>query len=228
MRSSILFFLLLSICGSVFSQTVEIIRQSDQPLSKKGKDFACLAAATDTNQLTFVAQLKATGPNNKAGIESLFQALRKQANRMGANAYRLAAYSPGEEALVLNVYFATKEQLAENFDSQDKNAIFIFGSEKAGPGAPFTFKLNNEKKTLRPGAYFRYDLREDEEVKISKTGLASAVQWFKWKANKPAVFLTLSTFGIGGKNAPESGRLNFVDANLGYLLVQVLKPAEMR
>lgn len=214
-------------CGfSGFSQAVEVLHRSDKQFTKKGKDFACLAEATDTNQLTFVAQLKAADAKNKSGIEDLFQALRKQANRMGANTYRLVAYSPGEEALVLNVYLATKEQLAENFDSQDKNAIFIFGSESVG--APFTFKLNNEKKTLRPGTYFRYDLREEEAVKISKTGLASAVQWFKWKENKPAVFLTLSSFGIGGKNAPESGRLHFVDANLGYLLVQVLKPAEMR
>ena len=175
---------------------------------------------------------------NKGGIQSLYFAIQTKAKSMGANAFQLQEFirndSTDEASLVLDTYYGTNDALRANAGQHDKNIIIIFGGEKSGETEKFSFKVNSDKKTIRSGTFFRYSLKEDEEVKISAGGLTGSSMWFKWKENKPATFLTLSGFGVGGGNAPtgpagvssKTRQLNFVDANLGYLLIQLLRPAE--
>ena len=238
MRNLILICLLLSSAHLIFSQTTEILQRSDKQYTKKGKDFACLNAATDTAALAFVARIKATGKKNKGGIQSLYFTIQTKAKTMGANAFKLHEFvrndSTDETLLVLDAYYGTHEVLRANAGQHDKNIIIIFGGEKSRETEKFSFKVNSDKKVIKSGTFFRYSLKEDEEVKISAGGLTGSSMWFKWKENKLVIFLILFGFGVGGGNAStgsagvssKTRQLNFVDANLGYLLIQLLRPAE--
>lgn len=223
--------------SSIHAQTFEIISQSDFRSTTKEKDFAFLEPKTDTTDLKFVATIKAYGEGKKAALDVLFYGVKIKAQKLGANAFKMKHFERNDSTdattLILDVYYGTDSLLTTNFDNHEKNVIYIFGDFKPSEKT-YSFKLDDNKQELKSGTVYKYVNTEGREVKINKGGFSGATVWIKWAENKPASFLTMTGFGLGGGPVPagqigmsfNTGRLNFVDGNLGHLLVSLLPQSE--
>ena len=218
-----------------FSQTIETIKKSEKLFTKKGKDFAFLESPIDTATLEFVATIKATGRNKKEYISSLYFAIMEKAKTMGANSFRMHSFLFNDSSkiysLSLDTYFSTDSLLQQNFELHEKNMVFIFGDEKIDGKETQSFKVNGLMKNIKSGTYYREELREGNELKITKGRITGMTVWLNWKPKRQSAFYTLTGFGLGGSTVPagvigmsfNTGRLTNIDGNLGTLLTQILK-----
>jgi hypothetical protein len=233
----ILTIVCLVLSHTILAQKVEIISQSDFQPIKKQKDLAFIEPKTDTTGLKFVATIKSSGEGKKAALDVLFYTVKYKAQKLGANTFKLKSFEKNDSldaaTLTLDVYYAADSLLNINFDNHEKNVVYIFGDFKESEKI-YSFKLDNEKKELKGGTFYRYVNEEGREVRINKGGFSGATVWIKWEENKPASFLSMTGFGLGTGPAPagqigisfNSGRLNYIDTNLGHLLVSLLHASE--
>lgn len=230
-------FFFLTLTNLIFAQTIEVIRNSEFQPPKKEKDFAFLEPTTDTTDIKFMATIKAIGDGKKADIELLFYKLKAKAQELGANSFKLNSFSKLDSTntsiLILDTYYGTDSALNRNFQNHEKNVIYIFGNAEKSDKT-YSFKIDNTKKEIKGGTFYKHQNKEGQEMKINKGGLSGATIWVKWKENKPATFLTLTGFGLGGAPVPvgqigisfNTGRINYIDGNLGHLLVLLLTQSE--
>ena len=231
------FFCLLIICGAASAQTVDIIQKSSFASPGPQKDFHFLEPSFDTVSIRFVATLKVTGSGKQSDIDVLYAKVKEKANELGANAFKLSSYNKSEvdktSVLQLDTYYGSDSALGVNFEQHEKNVVYVFGdADKSNKS--YTFKVDNEKKEIKGGTYYKQVMKEGQELKINKGGMIGATVWTKWRKDRPATFLTLTGFGLGGGPLPpgmagvaiNTGRINYVNGNLGHLLTQILKQQE--
>lgn len=230
--------LLILVSNFCFSQTIEIIKKSENKILVKGNDFAFLEKNTDTNKLEFVATIKSTGINSKTNLSSLYFAILEKAKAIGANCFKLNSFSLNDSSkiysLTLDTYFGVDSLLDQNFDNHEKNMFFIFGDEKINGSDTYTFKIDGEKKKIKSGTYYKQELKEGKEVKINKGGISGMSIWLNWKPKRQSAFFNFTGFGLGGGSVPvgvvgasfNTGRITNIDGNLGSLLTQILKISE--
>ena len=230
----ILAFFCLIITNIAIAQDIEIVGKGNFSSEKKGKDFAFLETKTDTAQLQYVASFKATVGGKKSTVSDLFFKIKTQAQMLGANCFRLKSYSRDSTnaVMILDTYFGTDSLLNINIANHDKNEVFVFCSDPL-VNEKYSINVNSEKKEFASGTYLKFRLKEGEELKLNKGGFTGATAWFTYKQNKPAVFMTITGFGLGGPESTgtlsmsfNTGRFNRIDENLGQLLTQVLKQSE--
>jgi hypothetical protein len=228
-----LFFIFLIIANMAIAQNVEIVGKGNFSFEEKPTVFAFLEAKTDTMPLQYVASIKATAPYKKATIGDLFFKIKNQAQTLGANCFRLKSYSNDTVniTMVLDTYFADDSLLYTNLANHEKNAVFIFCSDRISD-EKYAIKVNNVKKEFVSGTYLKFLLFDGQKLKLNKGGLTGETMWFNYE-NKTAVFLATNGFGINGASPPgtvglsfNTGRFNYIDKNLGHLLAQVLKQSE--
>ena len=219
---------------NTYSQSVDIITKSDIKNLTEGKNFAFVEPATDTNFLQFVATIRAKDKNKKSVIENLYFGIRKQANSLGATCFKLKSFtrsdSGNEVILILDCYFAYEATLTTNTDNHEKNSVFIFGGEREDDKT-ISATVNGDTKEIKPGTYFKYILKEREELKFSKGGFTGAAIWLNWEKDKQPQFYSLSGFALNDINhqpangiAFNTGRINRIsNINLGLLLTKLLK-----
>ncbi len=219
------------------AQTIEIIRKSDFQPDYRVNDFAFLEPVTDTTDIKFIATIKAIGVDKNVDIEQLYFKLKTRAQELGSNFFRLNSFSKSDSIntfiLILDTYYGTDSALNRNFQNHEKNVIYIFGNAEKSDKT-YSFKIDNTKKEINGGTFYKHQNKEGQEVKINKGGFSGATIWVKWKENKPATFLTLTGFGLGGAPVPvgqigisfNTGRINYIDGNLGHLLVLLLTQSE--
>ena len=217
----------------VLAQTVEIVKQADRVKQTANMDFAFIEPSTDVNALDFVATIRVTGADKLAGIDIVYTKAKEKAHELGANCFKLSDYqqneNPRQSILTLDVYHGGDSILDINFASHEKNVVYIFGGERKSAES-FVFKVNNIKQELKSGTYYRHENKEGQEVKINRGGLMGATTWIGWRKDKPATFLTLTGFGLGVGAGPDgavgvafnTGRINYIDGNLGHLLIQLM------
>jgi hypothetical protein len=237
MRSTFYFICLLMISGTAAAQTVDVIQRSAFATPGPQKDFHYLEPNFDSVGIRFVATLKVTGTGKQSDIDVLYAKVKEKANELGANAFRLNSYDKSDitktSVLQLDTYYGPDSALGINFEQHEKNVVFIFGdADKSNKS--YTFKVDNEKKEIKGGTYYKQVIKEGQELKINKGGMIGATVWTKWRKDRPATFLTLTGFGLGGGPMPpgmtgvaiNTGRINYVNGNLGHLLTQILKQQE--
>ena len=232
---SILLFLFLG--NSLDAQTIEILKQEKIATKSNDEDFSFIEPITDINLFTYVGTIRATGLDRLAKIEVLFFKLKEAAHELGANCFKLNDFAqsdiPRQSMLTLDVYQANDSIVNLNFENHERNVVYIFGDERK-TSDKYTFKIDNVKREIKAGTYFRYENKVGQEVKINKGGLTGMTLWVKWKENKPSSFLTLTGLGLGGGQVPygtvgvafNTGRINRVEGNLGHLLTQVMEKSE--
>jgi hypothetical protein len=219
------------------AQKVEVITKVDRGKLKAGNDFAFIESALDTSGIVYIATIKATGKENASGIQALYISIQGEALGLGANAFRLNSFvkneNDDESILILDTYFINDSILDLNWNFHEKNVIYIFGGERKRDSTDFSFKVNNKKKNIKSGEFYRRMVKKNEKVKINKGGFAGMTMWVDWKEWKPPTFLSLSGFGLSGPSpigtvgaSFHTGRLTRVEPNLGHLLVKLLKPVE--
>lgn len=235
MKNSIFTIALLIVSNLAIAQTVEVISKSDYQPEKQSDDFNFIEPTTDTTEIKFVATIKASAKDKKTDISELYHKIEAQANKLGANAFKLLSYtetdSSNNSVLILNTYYGTDTALSSNFRNHEKNVIYIFGAGEKTERI-YSFKIDNTKAQIKGGTFYKQAIKEGQIIKVSKGGITGAAVWIKGEENKRANFLTLSGFGLGGGPVPpgvmgasfNTGRINFVNGNLGHLLVTLLTP----
>ncbi|MCU0360616.1 MAG: hypothetical protein MUF75_07855 [Bacteroidia bacterium] len=226
---------LLAFSQVLIAQNVEVVRRADRFPEYEAETFSFIAPGADTNRLQYVATLRATGVGKNVNLEMIYIKLKEKANSLGANAFQLLSFkrwdSIYKSILVMNMYFASDSVLNLHRKHQEKNVVYIFGDTEKSDKVQ-SFKVDNLKKEIKGGTYYRHQNAQGQEVKINKGGFTGATVWIKWKENKAATFLTLTGFGLNNSPVPagqmgasfHTGRMNYLDENLGQLLVHLLKP----
>ncbi|MBL0359370.1 MAG: hypothetical protein IPP72_22025 [Chitinophagaceae bacterium] len=216
------------------SQKVEVLKSSGKTNLPLAEDFAFIEPKTDTVNYSFVSTYRVVGKKNEGNVTNLFFLISAQAKKDGANCFKLNSYerndSLNEATLILDTYFWNDSARLINFNNHEQNCIYIFGSERANDNSSISFKIDNEKKTLRPGTYYKYVRTEGRKVKISKGGITGMTVFYTLEGNKPDIFLTLTGLGLGGMPIPDgmigtsfnTGRITPIQGDLGCLLKVLL------
>lgn len=231
--------ILMSICSTflvqlVLSQTVEVLRLGGKTNLPLAVDFAFIETATDSVNYSFVGTYQITEKKHEGNITNLFFLIAAQAKKNGANCFKLHSYerndSLNQATLVLDTYYWNDSSRLINFNNHEQNCIYIFGAERTNDSSSVSFKIDNEKKTLRSGTYYKSVRTEGKKVKISKGGVTGMMLFYTLEGSKPNIFLTLSGLGLGGMSVPggmigasiNTGRITPVQGNLGCLLKVLL------
>ena len=217
-----------------FSQKIEVVQKSNLKNLPEGKKYAFIEPTTDTSKIEFVATILAKDKNRKSVIENMYFAIRDEANRMGANCYKIKTFTRdtlnSEAILILDSYVAPDSVLTQNTANHEKNVVFIFGNER-DDASSIAFNINGETKEIKSGTYYKITLTEKEKIKVSKGGITGAAIWLNWEKDKQPAFYTLSGFGLSDFNqqpmngiAFNTGSINRIgNISVGLLLTQLLK-----
>ena len=229
-----------------YSQLVLVTKNAGIKNLLISKTFAFIEPTTDTSQTKFVATILAKDDYRNTSIESLYFEILKQANKLGANCFRLKSFSRDTlkfslnhlTVLTLDCYYASDTTLVKNTNNFKKNVVYIFGNEKKTDKA-MSFNINGEKKEIKSGTYYKIALEEGNELNVSKGGaIGGARMCLKWSKDRQPAFYTLSGFGVSASNDPSfspnngyntstisfrtGGISQITNINLGLLLAQIL------
>jgi hypothetical protein len=185
-----------------FSQLIEVLKTNEKKDLPAAEDFAFIEKKTEPANYNFVSTYKITGTGKKGNITNLFFLVAEKAKKDGGNCFKLNSFerndSLSEMTLILDTYYWNDSVRALNFDNHEQNCIYIFGGEKPGEQNTISFKIDNEKKVLKSGTYYKYIRTQGQKVKISKGGLTGMTVSYTLNGNKPALFLTMTGLGLGG------------------------------
>lgn len=234
MKNLVLPLLFVSVLA-LHAQDVEVIQQFDTTRQSPLHAFVYLEEATDPATLIHKATIQVSANTKSGGMHTLlFLQAKIFAGKLNANSYRILEFSNQDDGirLVLDLYYADEAALAFNASHQPHNAVFVFGSDS--PGKIVRCRVNDLKIELQPFTFYKQENKPGQEIKVSKGGITGMAVWVRWEQNKPARYVTLSGFGIsGGGVSPagggaigfNTGRLAYLDGELGRFLALVMKPA---
>lgn len=233
MNKIIIIFLLLFVNFS-FCQKVEFISKNDTLNVNKDNYFGYLFPETDLSKAKLVAKVKGKGSLNT--ISGIFQRIKYDTTKIGANSFVVESYSKIDDnnvEMVLSTYYCSDEIFENNFKNVPKNFIYVLGSENFSSEKIQNFKINGEKHEISSGKYKKFDVKIGEELKINKGGFAGMTLWIKGEEEKGSTFLSFTGLGLmGGEYYPvnggmgiaiNTGRINLVEPNLGLLLLRVFE-----
>ena len=228
--SSILCSLSIQFC---FSQTVEVLKTNNKKDLPIATDFAFIEQKTDSLNYSLVSTYKVFGKKKQGSVTDLFFLIAAKAKKDGANCFKLNYFNRNdsleETTLILDTYFWTDSIRNINFDNHEQNCIYIFGEERSNEYSSISFKIDNEKKEIEAGTYYKYLRTPGKKVKINKGGITGMTVFYTLEGNKPDIFLTLTGFGLGGPMPSDiigvsinTGRINTIQGDLGNLLKVLL------
>jgi len=220
-----------------FSLGTRILHKADIGKLPEATKFAFIEPSSDSTGFQYVALIEGNDLIRKSNIENLYFEIRKRANKLGANCFRLKSFTPdngnGEVILILETFYATDSVLQINKYNHEKNVVFIFGDEKE-EGKPFSFTINKELKEIKSGRFYKIELTESDEFFINKGGVTGTTLYLKFEEANQPMFYTLSGFGASYQQFMQSsgiafktGGINRIEnVSLGLLITQILKQTE--
>ncbi|AZA77587.1 hypothetical protein EG347_08700 [Chryseobacterium sp. G0186] len=197
------------------------------------KEFMIPLKNAGNYQSVLVNRYKAYYPNTYVG--HLFLAIADEAKKDGANAYNIISYKKGDKQsdseLILDTYSLENSEVEKMSELLEKNNVYIFGEPSVSNDTASKFKINGDKKEVKNNTFSRVILKENEEVKIVKGGITGMAVWIKWKPEQFNRFFSFSGLGVDGLGIGSNGigvgfntgRINPVDRDLGYFLIQILE-----
>ena len=237
-----MFFLLFFLTGYIATtaQNVEVLRSSSFVPGVKSKEFAFLEPATDTSSLKFIASLKMSG-DEQTGIQYLYDSIRINALALGANCFKLNKFveygNKDSTSLTLNVYYATDALLYINFQNHPKNVTYIFESPYKSDHI-CRFYVDDVKKKIKDGTYYLLKNKSGKEIEVAKAAVDGVSVFIRGSEGKPAAFLALSGFKVTGVHllgGPHlgplqivGGQMEYVNGNLGHLIISLMTPSEQQ
>ncbi len=236
MHKILLCLFVLALSNSMKAQVVEVLRKTEYVSPKKVVNFEFIEPKTNLSPFTFIATIKASN-KSYASIPKLFFDLKYKAYQLHANCFAIKGYdrnsSTQETFLTLDVYYGNDSILEINGSNHVKNTIYVFGDDKASDER-FNFYIDNMEKEIGSGAYYQYSIKKDKTIQLSQGRFLANTMNFKWAKDKPSYFLSLTKFGLApNKESTEylskffnTQTLNFIDKDLGHLLIHILKKSE--
>lgn len=232
MKKFLILFLMIS-GFTVQGQNAEILQTFDSSRVDIHDEFLYIEEPIDVNVLTHVALVQVSN-HGRAGLEKLYTLSRNQASELGANCYRVTEFEHRENGLriILDLYYATDSAKQNIRKHQPQNMVHVFGSDE--PEKISSCKVNNRKIELPPFTFYRQENKRGQEIKVSKGGITGMAVWIPWAEAKPARYITLSGFGLSGVSVGpgvgagfNTGRLSYLEPEIGRFLSQVMKPVTL-
>jgi hypothetical protein len=214
---------------------VEVLQNTERSAVPTPDAFVFLADETPTDSASFVGRIRASV---SAPPDAVFEAMRRRAVPLGANAFRVrgAGCGPGARTctVTLDLFARSKDQLVRNAARIPENRIYVFGS-LAADGRPKTFKLNGRKTSVGTRAYVAYQNEVGQKATIAVGGFTGARLTLTGHEGRPSSYWSLSPFGVGPYHdaspmAPRgniglsfnTGRIYPIPPDFGHFLVRVL------
>ena len=234
MKKEILLFILL-VSNGFYAQTIEILQKGDTLQKPKYQQFIYLSDITDVSSAKLVAKIKSRG--SLKHTTNLYYFIRNEAQKLGANAYRFESFTKTDGGingeLILSAYFCEDSIFDANFEHIPKNKIVIFGNDDMTQHKTQGYKVQGKKYEIESGQFKVFDIKENDEIQITKGGFTGTTLWYKRKDGGFSSYLTFSGFGINGSEATYSpgyngigvsfntGKINHVEANLALALLKI-------
>ena len=232
-KVTIIFLLFFSY--SFQAQTIEFLQKGDTLQKPKYQQFIYLSDSTDISTATFVAKIKSRG--SLKHTTNLYYFIRNEAQKLGANAYRFESFTKTDGGvngeLVLSAFMCDDSIFDANFEYIPKNKIFIFGNDDMIENKTQGYKVQWQKFEIAGGKFKIFDIKENDEIQITKGGFTGTTLWYKRKEGGYSSFLTFSGFGVSGGGATYSpgyngvgvsfntGKINHVEPNLALALLRI-------
>ncbi|SIS31570.1 hypothetical protein SAMN05421768_102434 [Chryseobacterium joostei] len=226
---------LLQVFSLGYSQQVEVVEKG-MAENLSPKEFMIPLKNAENYTSVLVNRYKAYSQN--AYVGHLFSAIANDAKKDGANAYSIISYKKGDKQsdseLILDTYSLNDSEVERMSELLEKNTVYIFGGPSVSNDTASKFKINGDKKEVKNNTFFRAIVKENEELKIVKGGITGMAVWIKWKLEQFNRFFSFSGLGVDGVGISgngmgvgfNTGRINPVDRDLGYFLIQVLKESQ--
>ena len=224
--------LLLAIVAQ--AQDIEFLQRSQKTFTKiKSKaSFHYLRDEMDSSALTRVGVFKITAPA-MSSIKDIYEKAEDTARKSGANAIRLQHLEKDYSSAIFEAYLLTDQEIVKNQSYIEKNTFFVFAGEQfQSPVSYYTFEINGAAKSLKNGTYFRYTLKEGEQVKLRKGTVTGTIMWVKWRPEQLPNYFTIHGFydepAVKRTTVSEStkvGKFKPLDSAFGAFLADVLTPA---
>ncbi|WP_309613287.1 hypothetical protein [Flavobacterium sp.] len=232
MKKVIILFLLFFSYSSQ-AQTIEFLEKGDTLQKPKYQQFIYLCDSTDISTAKFVAKIKSRG--SLKHTTNLYHFIKYEAQKLGANAYRFESFTKTDGdiygELILTAYFCEDSLFDANFENIPKNKIFIFGNDDMNEKKTQGYKVQGQKFEIASGQFKVFEIKENDEIQITKGGFTGTTLWYKRKEGGFSSFLTFSGFGLNGASySPgyngvgisfNTGKINHVEANLALVLLKM-------
>lgn len=229
----ILILIILFSSKSFYAQTIELLEKADTLQKPKYQQFIYLSDSTDISSSKFVAKIKSRG--SLKHTTNLYYFIKNEAQRLGANSYRFESFTKTDGGingeLILSAYFSEDSIFDANFEHIPKNKIFIFGNDDMVETKTQGYKVQGQKFEIASGQFKVFDIKEKDEIQITKGGFTGTTLWYKRKEGGYSRFLTFSGFGLNGTSySPGSngvgvsfntGKINHVEPNLALALLKI-------
>lgn len=224
--------LLFSI-DSLTAQTVDLKLKGKLNRAKASTSFEFVKSTTDLPSSNFIGTLKAIGVDKDSSIPKLFFKLKNKAQELGANCFKLNKFEKRDNlkkaSLLLDIYFCGDSVLQANRANHLKNSAILF-LDDFNSDEVYEFYINEIKRKVNSGTYFRYNIKTGADLLIAQSGLIGSTIKYKWIENRPAIFITFTDFGLENKDNESdylgmyfnTKRINRIDSDLGYLLTLLL------
>lgn len=227
----------------VQAQEIEIMAKPSKRNLSVGYFFDYLHPSVDTTQIVFIATLKATGKKKNAYIPVLYTLLKQKANELGGNCFKILNYERDSihqsASLLINVYYAGDSMLTYNERVLPKNNAVVFADEKWNNDLAYKIFCNDKEIMIHNFEFYAHPLSPLQPTTISVGNDKRSRTTYNYMENKPAVFLSLTNYGIKIKNDNATGtgvvaigistsrhELARIDPNLGFLLMSLLRRVE--
>ena len=227
---------LLFVLFNCKAQNIEVITDTKANLPKiKKAEFHFINNEIDTTKITYIGRYKNKVINIKeSNIRLLFFQLAREANKNGANAFKLIDYSvkqndPVSNYLTLDLYFADDKELEKNYTHFPYNMMYVFGNLNNNADKPRKMKFNDEVVLLNPFQYYAYQNKIGQTSTVGVGGFTGGKVWVTGREKNLPDFFSLSGIGVGSAPAGtagaslNTGRVYPVDFSLGNVLIRILK-----
>ena len=232
MKIFYLFFVcMLAVCSAAYSQNIDILRKSDTfGRKEKHREFIYWNNPADTAGLEYIATLssKASAMGGK-GLWELWVFGWNRSNRLGGNVFIFRSYNESDSIkaeLIFDLYLASEEALKRNAELDGKNVVYLFGNK----GKAMPVQVNGESVDIPADSVLRYETPVGSELKLNKGGATGASWKIKGEEAKPALYLSVSGFGLGGAIPAgtvglsfSSGRITEMNPNFARLMLAIQK-----
>lgn len=228
--------ILLSI-GNLTAQTVDLIKKGKLTGTKASTSFEFIESTTDLSFPNFIGTIRATGTDKDSSIPRLFFKLKSKAQELGANCFKLNKFEKVDNSqkasLILDIYSCRNSVLEANRASHLKSTAILF-LDDLNSDEVYEFYTNEIERKICSGTFFRYNIKTGVDLVIAQSGLFGSTIKYKWKENRPAIFITFTDFGLENKDNESdyfgmyfnTKRINRIDNDLGHLLILLLKPIQ--
>lgn len=226
--------LLLLLVGSAMSaQTVTVLSTYDTLQKPTYQQFIILNDGTDISESVKVATIKSVGSLKKP--VDIFYSIREKAQKLGANSFRFESFTKNPDQtgeLILTAYYTTGEVFDVNF--QNINSIYIFGDDDLTSSKKQSYRVDGNKYEIGAGQFKRFNLKLNQEMKISKGGITGMAVWVANETGRAYRFYSFSGIGVanggmaissgGGMGVGvgiTTGKIHNVEQNLAMLLTKM-------